>query len=254
MELSLKGKVALITGASRGIGRAIATGLADEGCNLAICARGAEALEEAAADIRGLNVQVLALPSDVTVAEDVEAVVQETLRYYGTIDILVNNVGGSKGGQDPSDQDWYDTVDLNLLATARTCRLVLPVMRNAGWGRIINIASIWGRESGGAITYNAAKASVISLSKALSAQMAPYGITVNSICPGSILFPGGGWARRVEQDPEGMARFVKDNIPGGRFGTLEEVASLAVFLASERASWITGAAINVDGGQSKSNI
>lgn len=254
MELGLKGKVALITGASRGIGRAIATGLAAEGCNLAICARGAETLEEAAEDMRRPNVQVVALPADVTVAEDVQAVVQETLRSYGTIDILVNNVGGSKGGQDPSDQDWYDTVDLNLLATARSCRLVMPVMRNAGWGRIINIASIWGRESGGAITYNAAKASVISLSKALSAQVAPYGITVNSICPGSILFPGGGWARRVEQDPEAMARFVRDNIPGGRFGTLEEVASLAVFLASEKASWITGTAINVDGGQSKSNI
>ncbi len=254
MELGLRGKTALVTGASRGIGRAIATGLAAEGCNLAICSRGEEALEEAAADMRRMNVQVVAVPADVTVAEDIEKVVKEAIRAYGSVGILVNNVGGSKGGQDPSDKDWYETVDLNLLATVRTCRLVAPVMRQAGWGRIINIASIWGRESGGGMTYNAAKASVISFSKALSAQVAPYGVTVNSICPGSILFPGGGWARRLEQDPAGMARFVKDNIPGGRFGTLEEVAALAVFLASERASWVTGAAINVDGGQSKSNI
>lgn len=254
MELGLKGKVALVTGASRGIGRAIATGLAEEGCRLAICARGKDALEEAAADMRSRGAEVLAVSADMTQAGDVETVIREALAAYGTIGILANNAGGSRGGQDPSDGDWHYTLDLNLLAAIRTCRLAVPEMRKAGWGRIINIASIWGRESGGGMTYNAAKASVISFSKALSTQVAPYGITVNSLCPGSILFPGGGWARRVEQDPDGMARFVKDSIPGGRFGRLDEVASVAVFLASERASWITGAAITVDGGQSKSNI
>ncbi|MBM2827285.1 MAG: 3-oxoacyl-acyl carrier protein reductase [Dehalococcoidia bacterium] len=254
MDLGLKGKVALITGGSRGIGRAIALGLAEEGCKVAICARGAEALEEAVRSIRERGADALAVPADITQEEDIQGFVDKATSAFGAVHILVNNAGGGGGGLQPTDEDWRRALDINLLAAIRSSRLVTPVMMQEGWGRIINIASIWGRESGGGPTYNAAKASLISFSKSLAMQLAPHGITVNSLCPGSILFPGGGWARRVEADPEGMAQFVKQNIAGGRFGRLEEVASVAVFLASEQASWITGAAINVDGGQSRSNI
>jgi 3-oxoacyl-[acyl-carrier protein] reductase len=127
-------------------------------------------------------------------------------------------------------------------------------MRQQGGGSIIHITSIYGREAGGGAIYNAAKAAMISHAKSLALQLAPESIRVNSLAPGSIRHPGGSWDRRVEADPEGMARFVAENIPSGRFGTAEEVADVAVFLASPRSSWITGACINVDGGQSRSNI
>ena len=254
MDLGLKGKVALVTGGSRGIGRAIALGLAEEGCNVAICARGIEGLEEVARSIREKGVGSLAVSADMTREDDIQRFADEATRAFGAVHILVNNVGGGGGGAQPTDEDWQRALDLNLFAAIRGCRLVVPGMRREEWGRIINIASIWGREAGGGPTYNTAKASLISFSKSLALQLAPHGITVNSLCPGSILFPGGGWARRVEADPDGMAQFVRQNIAGGRFGRLEEVAAVAVFLASQQASWVTGAAINVDGGQSRSNI
>ncbi len=254
MDLGLKGRAALVTGGSRGIGKAIALGLAEEGCGIALCARGREALEQTAGELRSKGVGALAIPADMTVPEDIQRVVDTALERFGSLHVLVNNVGGSRGGATPSDDDWQAALDVNLFAAIRTSRLVLPVMQAQSYGRIINIASIWGREAGGNPTYNAAKASVISFSKSLAAQVAAQGITVNSLCPGSILFPGGGWARRVEQDPEAMAAFVKRDMPMGRFGKVEEVAAVAVFLASEQASLLTGAAINVDGGQSRSLI
>ena len=254
MDMGLKGKVALVTGGSRGIGRATALGLAEEGCSVAICARGKEQLEETAGELRAKGVDVLALPADMTNPEDIAQLVDQTVRRFGTVHVLVNNVGGSRGGPIPTDEDWQGTLDLNLFAAIRTTRLVLPYMQQQGYGRIINVASIYGRESGGGPTYNAAKASLISFSKTLALQVAAQGITVNSLCPGSILFPGGGWARRVEQDPEGMAQFVKRDMPSGRFGKVEEIAAVAVFLASEQASLLTGASVNVDGGQSRSLI
>lgn len=254
MDLGLKGKVALVTGGSRGIGRSVALGLAQEGASVAICARGKEKLEQTAEEIRALGTEVLALPADMTDAADIARIVDGVLERFGTVHVLVNNVGGSRGGLAPSDEDWQSALDLNLFATIRTTRLVLPHMQRQSYGRIINVASIYGRESGGAATYNAAKASVISFSKTLALQVAQQGITVNSLCPGSILFPGGGWARRVEQDPEAMAEFVRRDMPMGRFGKVEEISAVAVFLASEPASLLTGAAINVDGGQSRSLI
>ncbi len=256
MDLKLKDKVVIVTGASRGIGKAIALGFAAEGARLSICGRTPETLESAANEIKALRAEVFAKPTDVSKGADVEAFVQETLDRYERIDVLVNNVGGSRWTPtlDISDQEWHDILDLNLVSAARMSRAVIPTMQKGGGGVIIMISSIWGRESGGHITYNASKAAEISMAKALAHELGKDNIRVNTVAPGSILFPGGGWERRQKADPEGIADFVKRDMPLGRFGKPEEIANVVVFLASERASLVTGACINVDGCQSKSNI
>jgi 3-oxoacyl-[acyl-carrier protein] reductase len=256
MDLGLLDKVVMITGASRGIGKAIAEGFAQEGARLSICGRNAETLEAAAQSMRTFGVELFAKPTDVTQGAEAEAFAEETLKHYGRIDVLVNNVGGSRYTPtlEISDREWHDILDLNLVSGARMSRAVIPAMKKQHGGSIIMISSVWGRESGGHITYNAAKAAEISLCKALAREFAGDGIRVNSVAPGSILFPGGGWERRMKADPEGMAEFVKREMPLGRFGKPQEIANVVVFLASGRASLVTGACINVDGCQSRSNI
>ncbi len=256
MELGLRGRVVMVTGGSRGIGKAISLGFAEEGCLLAICGRTAETLEQTAEAIRKLGVEVLMLPTDLTQPGGSEQFVRATLDRFGRIDVLVNNVGGSRRGdlEALSEQDWRDVYELNFFSTLGMVRLVVPVMKRQAGGRIINIASIWGRESGGAMTYNASKAAVISLSKALARELASDGVLVNSVAPGSILFPGGSWDRRQRENPTQIVQFIKDELPLGRFGRPEEVAAVVVFLASARASLMSGACITVDGCQSRSLI
>jgi len=256
MDLRLKGKVAIVTGASRGIGRSIALGLADEGCNLAICSRSEEALQKAAQDMRNRGVEVVAVAADVTQEHGAKQIVDQAMASFQHVDVLVNNVGGSnwKPFVEHSDEDWQNIIDLNLFAAIRMSRRVVPIMEQQGNGSIIMISSIWGRELGGPSSYNATKAAEIGLAKNLAKELAPKGIRVNTVAPGSILFPGGGWDHRQNADPKGMANFVKQNMPLGRFGRPEEIASVVVFLSSERASLLTGACINVDGCQSHSLI
>ena|SRR5438552_6728182 len=259
MDLELHDKVAIVTGASRGLGLASARALAKEGCRVTICARGIDALTTAADEMVDHSIDresIQSVVADVSTADGAEAVVNRTLERFGRVDILVNNVGKAAGGDivSTNDDDWRLAIDQTLFPAIRMSRLVVPHMQRTRGGVILMIASIWGRESGGRMTYNAVKAAEISLAKAMAQQLAKDNIRVNSIAPGSISFPGGSWWNRAQEDPEGIAEFVRRDIPFGRFGRPEEIGDVVAFLASARASWITGACVNVDGGQSRSNI
>ena len=259
MDLQLTGKVAIITGGSRGLGLASATALAAEGCRVAVCARGEAALMDAAATLRavaGADDRVLPIVADVSTAAGVEDVVRQTVETFGRLDILVNNVGLAQGTTivDPSDEVWQQAFDQTLFPAIRMSRLAVPHMRRQGAGAIVMIASIWGRESGGRMTYNAVKAAEISLAKSMAQQLARENIRVNSVAPGSISFPGGSWHKRQQADPAGMADFVMRELPFGRFGRADEVGNVVAFLCSPVASWISGASVPVDGCQGKSNI
>ena len=258
MDLQLLDKVAIVTGSSRGLGLASARALVSEGCRVTLAARGVDALDRASADLGASHGRdrVLAVAADVSTEAGAADVMARTVERFGRLDILVNNVGKA-GGADivsTSDADWQSALDQTLFPAIRMSRLAVLHMRAVSGGVILMIASIWGRESGGRMTYNAVKAAEISLAKAMAQQLAADHIRVNSIAPGSISFEGGTWWKRQQEDPEGMAAFVRRDIPLGRFGRAEEVGNVVAFLASPRASWITGACINVDGGQSRSNI
>ena len=262
MDLELRGKVALVTGASRGIGRGIAVGLAAEGAHLVLCARGAAELEAAAQEVRGHGVEAEAVALDVTEPDAAERLVAAARERFGRLDVVVGNVGGNRRMPfaEATDEDWSALLDLNFLSHARTVRAALPLLPERrgerDGGGVVLVSSIFGREAGGPelTIYNSTKSALISLAKILSLELAPRGIRVLTVCPGSILFPGGSWQRRQEQDPEGIAAFIEQNLPFGRFGTVEEVADVVTFLCSPRASLVTGAAVNVDGGQSRSLI
>lgn len=259
MDLQLAGKIALVTGSSRGLGLASARALVVEGCRVCICARGPERLAEAAVEMEAAAAgpgAVTAVQADVSTLAGVDRVISHTVETFGGLDVLVNNVGRATGGDilETTDAEWQAAFDETLFPAIRASRLAIPYMKERGGGSIIMIASIWGRESGGRMTYNAVKAAEISLAKALAQQLASSSIRVNSVAPGSILFPGGSWHKRQETDPQGMAEFIKRDLPFGRLGHADEVGHVVAFLASPRASWVSGASITVDGCQSRSNI
>ena len=247
----MEGKVALVTAATRGIGLAIAQALAREGARVAVVARTAADVERVARSLDGFGVA-----ADVTTEEGCGKSVAETQRHVGPIDILVNNYGARAGTswQDTGVQEFATAFAGNLTVSLRMTQLVLPGMVERGWGRVVVITSVWGREAGGAPAYNAAKAAETSMVKSLAREVASQGVTVNGVAPGSILWEGGGWHRRQQADPEGIADFVRREMPLGRFGTAGEVASVVAFLCSRQASLITGANVAVDGGQGRSNI
>ena len=251
MDLGIAGKVALVTAGTRGIGLGIAQALSSEGAKVAVAARTEGDVHRTADAIGGLGVV-----ADLMTEEGCRRAVKETEDMLGPIDILVNNLGLRAGSSwsDTSLPEFEAAFNGNVAVSVRMTQLVLPGMLQRGWGRIVAVTSVWGRESGGAPAYNAAKAAENSFVRSMAREVAAKGVTVNAVAPGSILWKGGGWDRRQKADPAGIADFVHDDMPLGRFGTVDEVASVVTFVCSKQASLVNGAIISVDGGQSRSGI
>ncbi len=252
LDLGLEGKVAIITGGSDGLGRACAERFAREGARVAICARRKEALERAAEEIRrSTGGEVLARVADVTRPAEVEAFVAATVAQFGGVDILVNNAGTAAAAafEQVDDRAWQADLDLKLMAAIRFCRLVIPHMRRRGGGRIINVTTVGGKAPAArALPTTVTRAAGINLTKALANEHAGDKILVNTICLG--LVKSAQWERRATGDPEAYYREVARRVPLGRVGEAHEFADLVAFLASERAAYVTGTAINFDGGMS----
>jgi 3-oxoacyl-[acyl-carrier protein] reductase len=259
MNLGIQGRVALVTGGSHGIGLATARALANEGCRVAICARDADRLNEAVLDLKSCGIAALGVAADVLNRADIERVIKTVIEAWGTVHILVNNVGG--GGrwgspvvEETSEDVWIDVYNKNAMAAIRFTQLAIPYMRKQQWGRVVTVASILGREGGGRPWFNMAKSAEISLMKTLA--MTPYlvrdGITFNTVAPGSIMIPDTGWEKESKERPKEFAEKLERDFPLGRLGTPEEVASVIVFACSENARLLSGATIVVDGGESHS--
>jgi 3-oxoacyl-[acyl-carrier protein] reductase len=252
MDLKLAGKVALVTGSSRGIGLATAKAFAAEGCRLMLSGRSPQSLAAAAAVLRAAGAEIAVHAADVGTPEDAAALAGATVAAYGGIDILVNNVGGGGGGAriaDSTDDDWRGALERNLIQTVRMMRLALPHMKGRAGAAIVNIASIsgWSAQLAMSGQYGAAKAALIFDTERWALEFVPYGIRVNTVSPGSILVEGNGWDRYRSANPEYYADYVRHGFPMGRLGTAEEVADVIVFAASPRAHWINGRNIPVDG-------
>ncbi len=257
MDLKLENRIALITGGSRGIGRATALRFAEEGCKVGICARGREGVDRALEELRPFGSEVFGVAADVSENGETERFIKGAAGAFGGVDILINNVGGSVGSKDLSDstnEDWRRTFDLNLFHAVRAVRTVLPYMQRRGGGSIVTVSSIsgWKPAPQGA-QYGCAKAAEMYLASGLALELAPHNIRVNTVCPGSLFFPGGGWERFKNENPNAFAAFESRELPAGRLGTDFEVADVIVFLSSERANWINGASIPVDGAQGRPN-
>jgi 3-oxoacyl-[acyl-carrier protein] reductase len=251
MDLGLRGARALVTGASRGIGFAIAEGLAAEGAAVGIVARDADGLATAAGRLGGHGVPVATVAADVTDTAALAAAVDRIAGALGGLDHLVANVGGTVGGNlaDSVPGDFTATFSLNAGHAAELIRTGLPYLTDSATASCVIISSITGMRPAPRTTYAVAKAAEIHLAATAAAELGPAGIRVNAVSPGSIMFPGGGWDRFRAENPQDFAAFVGSQFPFGRLGRLEEVADVVVYLLSRRASWITGANIVVDGGQ-----
>jgi len=251
MDLQLKGKNAIVTGGSKGIGRSIALNLAEEGSNVAICARGEDALKKTEKELLEKGVKVIALTCDVGNTKQLDDFLDQVKEQFGTIDILVNNVSALSLGDDYS--DWETSINVDLLGSVRGTRKVIPWMLEAGSGNILFISSVSGLEAGSPPAYAAAKAAIISYSKTMAIQLAPKNIRVNTLAPGSVEFPGGLWEMAKTQNPP-LYEWALNAIPSGRLGTPDEIGKVATFMVSPCASWVVGTCLAVDGGQHKANL
>ncbi len=256
MDLGLQGKVAFVAGASKGLGKACALGFAREGVKVAICSRSQEAIDAAAADIKGeTGAEVLALAGDVSQAGMCESLIEKTLAQFGRLDVLVNNAGGPPTGTSVgmTDEQWQVAFETNLMSAVRLTRAAVPYMKKAGAGRIINLTSSGVRQVlPGLVLSNSIRAGVINFAKTLAVELGPDNILVNNIAPGRF-----GTDRVAELDAvnaknwgvsvEEAAKRQIDNIPLGRYGMPEELANVVVFLGSARASFVSGQTILIDG-------
>jgi 3-oxoacyl-[acyl-carrier protein] reductase len=261
VDLGLRGKVALVTAASRGLGRAIAEELGAEGASLVMCARGKEKLDEAVESVRNSSgVQVLGVAADVSRPEDVTRLVRSAIGLFGRVDILVTNAGGPPSGvfESLGPEKWDDAVRLTLMSTINLCREIIPGMRQRKWGRVINVTSITVKQPvEGLMLSNSLRAGVTGFARTLANEVARDGITVNNILPGytrtqRVEELANATAQREGISIDEVMNRQKSAIPMGRLGEPREFAALAAFLASERASYITGTSIQVDGGWIKS--
>ncbi|TCR62544.1 SDR family NAD(P)-dependent oxidoreductase [Bosea sp. BK604] len=247
MQISFKDKKVVIAGGSRGIGRSIALAFAAAGADVAICARTQQGLTLAEAELKRHGGKVFAAPCDLAEAAAVTRFVNEAAEALGGIDVLVNNASGF--GMKNDESGWLASVNVDLMATVRATDAAIPYMEKAGGGAIINVSSISGLLAvPRSLPYAALKAAVVNYTMGQGRALAPKGIRVNAIAPGSIEFPGGSWESRKVSDPE-LYRRTLDSIPSGRFGAPEEIAKVALFLGGDMASWVTGQTIVVDGGQ-----
>lgn len=256
MDLGLAGKRAVVTGATRGIGRGIALALAREGCSVAICARAREPLEQTVDNLRALGASASGRVVDVTDADALSGFVADAAGHLGGLDLLVASAGGGPGGptlEETTPDDWRAAFDLNVVHAAVASRAAIEPMRTRGGGSIVFITSISATRPQPRSQYAAAKAAEVHLAVSLARELGPSGIRVNALSPGSTLFPGGSWEKRRDADPQGFAAWVAREFPLGRLGTLEEIANVACFLLSPRASWISGTEIVVDGAQNQPN-
>ena len=258
MDLGIKGKYAFVTGGSHGIGLAIAKALVGEECHVAICGRHQERLDQAVSELKSGGGEVLGLAADVMIPADIERATKTLSEKWGSLHILVNNVGGGGSWGSPSMEEtqesvWLDVFNKNTMAAVRFTRWAIPIMRKQKWGRVVTIASIQGRQGGWPPWYTVAKTAEIGLMKslALSRELAGAGITFNTIAPGAIMIPDTYWDKVNKSDPQRIRIKIERDLPLGRLGTPQEVANVVLFVCSEKASLLNGACIAVDGAESK---